>query len=163
MAQTLDGKIAKFHDHFPDWTEKADKKLFVEITKKAEVMILGKTTFDTLPGTLPKRLHIVLSRKASDWDEREKNVIFTSLPPRKILEKLEKLSFENPILVGGRIINTLFARENLIDELIVTISPLVFGHGLGIFDETIQMKLKKKSIEKLGENSLVVIYSVLHK
>lgn len=31
MAMTVDGKIAKTADHFPDWTSKEDKKLFAKI------------------------------------------------------------------------------------------------------------------------------------
>ena len=52
MAQTLDGKIAKDANHFPDWTESADKKFFRARTKESGVMIFGRTTFETLPGVL---------------------------------------------------------------------------------------------------------------
>ncbi|MDZ7596786.1 MAG: hypothetical protein U5J82_00450 [Desulfobacterales bacterium] len=36
MAQTLDGKIGRNSGHFPDWTGKQDKRLFVRITKAAD-------------------------------------------------------------------------------------------------------------------------------
>lgn len=55
MAMTLDGKIGKSHDHFPDWTGKADKTLFVRLTKKAGVIIMGSKTFDTIGRPLPNR------------------------------------------------------------------------------------------------------------
>lgn len=160
MAQTLDGKIAKSRDHFPDWTEKSDKKLFVKVTKESGVMIMGRTTFETLPGKLPGRLHVILSRQAGDWDEKEKNVVFTSLNPAKILEKLESLGFDNPILAGGATINTIFAKENLIDEMIITVSPLIFGEGMGLFSSEIEMDLKLQKVEPLGENSVTFYYKV---
>ncbi len=160
MAQTLDGKIAKSSHHFPDWTEKADKQLFVKLTKESGVMIMGRTTFETLPGKLPGRLHIVLSRKAGSWDEIEENVIFTSLNPAKILEKVELLGFKNPILAGGTIINTLFAKENLIDEIIITVSPKIFGEGLGVFSREIELDLELLKLEPLGENSATFYYKV---
>lgn len=160
MAQTLDGKIAKSRDHFPDWTEKADKKLFVKVTKESGVMIMGRTTFETLPGTLPGRLHVVLSRQAGEWEEQKENLVFTSLSPAKILERLEKLGFDNPILAGGGIINTLFAKANLIDEMIVTVSPVIFGSGLGVFNEEISLDLELQKVEPLGENSATFYYTI---
>jgi len=160
MAQTLDGKIAKSRDHFCDWTEKADKKLFVKVTKESGVMIMGRTTFETLPGKLPGRLHVVLSRKAGDWDEKEENLVFTSLNPAKILEKLESLGFDNPTLAGGTTINSLFAKNNLIDEMIITVSPLTFGKGLGVFSEEISLDLELLKVEPLGENSATFYYKV---
>ncbi len=160
MAQTLDGKIAKSRDHFPDWTEKADKKLFVQVTKESGVMIMGRTTFETLPGKLPGRLHVILSRKAGDWDEVEENVVFTSLNPAKILEKLDSLGFDNPILAGGTTINTLFAENNLIDEMIITVSPTIFGDGMGLFSREIEMDLELLKVEPLGKNSATFYYKV---
>ncbi len=77
MAQTLDGRIAKSADHFPDWTEAADKKFFRARTKESGVMIFGRTTFETLPGVLPGRLSVVMSRSAGEWDQREENLVFT--------------------------------------------------------------------------------------
>ena len=160
MAQTLDGKIAKSRDHFPDWTEKADKKLFVKVTKQSGVMIMGRTTFETLPGMLPGRMHVILSRQAGEWEERKENLVFTSLPPVKILQKLASLGFDNPILAGGAIINTLFAKENLIDEMIVTVSPVIFGSGLGLFSEETSLDLALQKVEPLGENSATFYYNV---
>ena len=161
LALTLDGKIAKDSDHFPDWTEKADKKLFVEITKKSGAMIMGSKTFKTLPGLLPGRKHIVLSRGAGEWDEKKENLIFTSLSPREILKRLGDEGFKNPTLIGGATINTLFAKENLIDEIMVTISPKIFGSGLSLFDESMSMELELENVERLGQNSLTLKYKVL--
>ena len=161
MAQTLDGKIGKDSNHFPDWTEKADKKLFVQETKKSGVMIFGRTTFETLPGVLPGRLHVIMTRKAGEWDEKEQNLVYTSKKPVEILEKLNELGFENPIVAGGAIINSLFAKEKLIDEIILTISPKIFGSGLGIFKDEIEMELELLEVEKIGENTIKTVYKVL--
>lgn len=160
MAQTLDGKIAQSADHFPDWTESADKKFFRSQTKEIGNMIFGRTTFETLPGVLPGRLSIVMSRKAGEWDEREKNLIFTSLSPQKILRKLESLGFASAAVCGGAIVNSLFARENLIDELYLTISPVLFGKGMGVFQEDVEMDLELLSSEKIGESTLLAHYKI---
>lgn len=160
MAQTLDGRTAKSADHFPDWTEPADKKLFMTRTKESGVMIFGRTTFETLPGVLPGRLTVVLSRNAGEWEAREENLVFTSLKPAELLKKLESLGFENPILAGGATVNTLFAQENLIDEILVTVSPKIFGDGLGLFAPEISLDLQLEKMEKIGEQTLALLYTV---
>jgi dihydrofolate reductase len=160
MATTLDGKIAKDSNHFPDWTGKADKKLFVEMTKKAGVLIMGAKTFDTIGKPLPNRKNIILTRDKSRTSKFE-NLIFTSDKPINILSKLKDEGFSEVILAGGAQINTLFAKENLIDELAITIAPQIFGTGLGVFDPEIEMELKLKSMEKIDENTVFVRYEVL--
>ena len=158
MALTLDGKIGKDSDHFPDWTGKEDKKLFVEITKKAGCLIMGNKTFNTIGKPLPKRRNIIMTRKQrqSPWE----NLEFTSQKPQHILDQLEKEGFEEVVLAGGAQINTLFAAENLIDEVIVTISPLIFGSGIGLFGKDIEMNLELLNLEQKGDNLIVAHYKV---
>jgi len=160
MATTLDGKIAKDSDHFPDWTGKADKKLFMEITKKAGVLIMGSKTYDTIGRPLPGRKNVVLTRDGGRFSDDE-NLVFVSEAPSQILNNLERDGFFEVILAGGAQINTLFARENLIDELALTISPKIFGKGLGVFSPEIEMQLELKSFEKIDENTIFVRYKVL--
>ena len=160
MAQTLDGKSAKNADHFPDWTEKADKKFFMNYTKEVGVMIMGRTTFETLPGVLPGRLSVILSRRAGDWDKKEENLVFTSLPPADILAKLTELKFNHAVLTGGTTINTLFAKAGVIDEVILTVSPVIFGEGMGVFAPEISLDLTLEKSEKLGDNSRTLYYKV---
>ena len=117
MAQTLDGKIAKYADHFPDWTGKADKQLFVRETRQAGAIIMGSKTYDTIGKPLPGRRNIVMTRNAkrvSQWE----NLVYTSLAPRAILENLEKDGYQRVVLAGGARINTLFAEAGLIDEVL---------------------------------------------
>ncbi len=178
MAITLDGKIAKDSDHFPDWTGKEDKKLFMNLTQKAGCLIMGSKTFDTIGRALPKRKNIIMTRSVGKYeakfsekifdishpikgeDEKIKNLEFTDLSPKKILEKLESEGFENIILAGGAQINTLFAKENLIDALKITISPLLFGNGISLFTEEVDLNLKLNSLELLTENLVLADYSV---
>jgi len=161
MAITLDGKIAKSADHFPDWTEKADKKLFVEMTKKAGVVIFGSRTFDTIGRALPGRRNVVMTRDATRHGTSEDgNLVFSGDSPEELLKKLENDGFSEAILAGGAKINSIFARKKLIDELVVTISPRIFGEGISIFEDGVAMNLKLKSVEKLGRESVVVRYFV---
>ena len=158
MALTLDGKIGKDSDHFPDWTGKEDKRLFVEVTKRAGCLIMGSKTFNTIGKPLPDRRNIIMTRKQrhSQWE----NLEFTSQSPKHILQQLENEGFSEVVLAGGAQINTLFAQENLIDEVIVTISPLVFGEGISLFGPEVSMELELLDVEQKGDRLIVAHYAV---
>ncbi len=160
MAMTLDGKIGKHPDHFPDWTGKADKKLFVELTRKAGAVIMGSKTFDTIGIPLPGRKNIILTRdkgRKSQWD----NLIFTDASPREILASLENEGFAEAVLAGGARINSLFAGENLIDEIVVTISPKIFGTGMSLFSSELSLELELKEMKQTDLNLVFLRYNVL--
>ena len=87
VAITADGKIARNSDHYPDWTGKADKKLYVEITKKAGVMIMGSKTFDIIGRVLPGRKTVVMTQNPERRSDRE-DLVFTGDPVDKVLADL---------------------------------------------------------------------------
>ncbi len=160
MALTLDGKIAKDSDLFPDWTVKADKRLFVEITKAAGALIMGSKTFDTIGKPLPGRKNIVMTRdprRISTWD----NLVYTNLTPQALLAELESEGYREVVLAGGTRINSIFLRAGLIDELIVTITPMIFGSGIGLFEEGIEVDLVLEEFRPLDEARVCLHYRVV--
>jgi dihydrofolate reductase len=160
MALTLDGKIAKDPDHYPDWTGKEDKKLFAEISKKAGVVIMGSKTFDTFGKPLPKRKNVILTRnknRKSQWE----NLVYTDKKPNEILKVLEADGYSNVVLAGGATINSLFATEKLIDEIIVTVSPKIFGYGISLFSEDISMDLNLTAAERVSPDLVCLKYTVI--
>jgi dihydrofolate reductase len=161
MAMTLDGKIARTERHFPNWTGSDDKKLFVKITKKAGAVIMGSKTFDTIGEPLPERKNIVLTRNRSRQSGRA-DLVFTSRPPASVLRDLEKEGYAEVVLAGGSIVNSMFARANLIDEIVITIAPRVFGTGISLFADETDMQLELMEIEKLDSNHVTLRYRVIH-
>lgn len=160
MAITVDGKIGKDPDHFSDWTGKEDKRLFKQITQKAGAVIMGSKTFDTIGSPLPGRKNIVLTRRRdrlSKWP----NLVFTRQEPKKILNDLQKDGFSEVILAGGATINGLFAGAHLIDEIIITIVPKIFGTGISLFSNEIDLALTLKDVKKMGKDLILARYSVI--
>lgn len=161
MALTVDGKSARHSSHFPDWTEKADKKMFREMTLKAGVVIMGSKTYDAIGKPLPGRKNIVMTRNP-DRKSNLDHLVFTADPPRRILADLSAQGFDQAVLIGGAKINSVFVREGLIDAMVLTFCPTVFGAGISLFSEEVSLDLTLKDVQKIGENSLVVRYSVIH-
>jgi dihydrofolate reductase len=160
MAMTVDGLIAKNADHPANWTSKADKKIFVEETKKAGVIIMGEKTYNTIGRPLPGRLNIVLTRKPDKNKNIPDSLEFTSEQPREILSRLENTKrFDTVILGGGATANGMFLKDNLIDELLLTVEPKLFGSGLPLFRgvET-DLDLKLTDVKKIDDDVIQLRY-----
>jgi dihydrofolate reductase len=160
MATTLDGKIARDSDQLVDWTGKADKKYFVKITREAGVMIMGSKTYDTIGKALPGRKNIVMTRDKSRMSS-EDNLIFTDQPPSEILAGLEAEGFTQVALIGGAKINSLFAQENLITQIHLTLIPTLFGTGLSLFGQELNQSLALMEYREIAPGHLLMIYEVI--
>jgi dihydrofolate reductase len=64
LARAINGVIGK--DNGLPWHIPGDLKRFKKLTM-GSAMIMGRKTFDSLPGILPGRRHIVMTRDA-DWN-----------------------------------------------------------------------------------------------
>ena len=161
MAMTVDGKIAKDKTQFADWTSREDKKLFVEISKRCGALMMGENTFKTFPSPLKERLNVVFTE---DTEQAAiPGVKFVSGEPKLVLEELEKMGYSEVLLGGGSYLNSLFLERNLINEIILTIEPKIFGSGLSLFNRDLEANLKLIEYRALNENTLMVHYQVLPK
>jgi dihydrofolate reductase len=82
------------------WRLPADLRHFKRITKNLP-MIMGRRTFDSLPGLLPGRRHIVLTRNP-DWAEEGAE------PVHSVAEALRVANAPHVAVIGGSHIYDLF-------------------------------------------------------
>jgi dihydrofolate reductase len=160
MAMTLDGKIAKSSDHFPDWTSKEDKKLFAKTSKEAGVVIMGDKTFFTFPAPLKDRLNVVFTLEENP--KPIEGVKWVKGDPEAVLEELASMGHKSAILGGGAFVNGLFLEHKLINEIWITVEPKIFGEGLSLFKGDFDVSLNLNSVEKINDNSVVLKYEVLY-
>jgi dihydrofolate reductase len=161
MAVTADGKIAKNDHHLPtDWTSKEDKELFKEISKEHGAVMMGEKTYDTLPGPLPDRLNVIFTLKKDL--PAVPGVKWVTGDPAKVLKELEALGYKKALLGGGTFLNSLFLEKKLIDEIILTVEPLIFGDGLSLFSKDLDIKLELKELKQINDDSYMVRYAVIY-
>ena len=161
MALTADGLIGRDDTHLTDWTAAEDKKLFKSFTQKAGVVIMGSKTFETLDRPLPGRKVVILTRqkdRVAPWE----NVVFTDLSPDNLLKSLEQEGYEHVVVSGGATINALFAKQGLIDEIILTYSPVIFGSGMPLLAGDVSMDLALIKVSRMGDNMIYAHYKVIH-
>ncbi|MDE1940794.1 MAG: dihydrofolate reductase [Patescibacteria group bacterium] len=156
-ALTADGYIAKDERHPAFWSSKEDKKRFVELTKRAGVVVMGSTTFATLPRPLKERVNIVYSRTKT-FEGAES----TEKEPKALLADLEIRGFKEVAICGGAQVYTMFMKAGVVDQLYLTVEPLVFGSGVRLFNDDMlyQLKLMNSSVTENG--SVMLEYAVHH-
>jgi dihydrofolate reductase len=158
-ALSADGYIAR-DSSAPStaWTSKADKKRFVEISKRAGVVVMGQNTWKTFGGkALKDRLNIVYSpERLPDMPE---GVEITSKAPAELLAELEGRGFKEVAICGGSMIYTMFMKSGLVNKLYLTIEPVIFGDGIRLFRETLDYKLKLENCTKTEDGTLLLEYT----
>jgi dihydrofolate reductase len=156
VTVSADGFIARNHNELADWSSKADKKLFVELTKRAGVMIMGSATYKTIGKALPGRRNIVYTHGVIEQDGIET----TSEAPADLLKRLEEEGCTEVSICGGATVYDLFLRAGLVTDIYLTISPLLFGAGVSFLNDTLDVALALKESRLLDENSILLHYEV---
>jgi dihydrofolate reductase len=161
-AVTLDGKIAKSKNHNVDWTSKEDKQFFRQEVQKAGVVIFGANTYQTMGKVMPGVLNIIMTREPQKFiDQYKSNLLeFTCDPPRVLLNHLQAKGYEKVVIAGGSTIYSLFLKEDLVDEIYLTIAPKIFGFGMPLFTD---MRIEESSwelmeVRQLAKGEVLVRY-----
>ncbi len=161
-ALSADGCIAKDPSVASTvWTGKEDKKRFVELTKRAGVVVMGQNTWKTLGGrALKDRLNIVYS--AERLPDMPESVEITSKEPAELLGELESRGHHDVAICGGSMIYTMFMKSGLINKLYLTIEPIAFGSGVRLFKEGFEYRLKLDKSEQTESGAMLLDYTVIH-
>ncbi|MDO8509615.1 MAG: dihydrofolate reductase family protein [bacterium] len=81
--------------------------------------------------------------------------------PKDAIEKAGAMNFESAILTGGSTINSAFMAEDLIDEIMINIEPVVIGNGIPLFAESdIEKRLSFIESVRIADDILQVKYKV---
>lgn len=169
-VSSVNGKLTKNEEtDIYEWTSKEDAKIFFSLIEKHNLIIMGSKTYEAARRVIKlkkDKLRIVLTRNPKDYknDEVKGILEFSSESPRYLINRLEKQRYTSMLVVGGTEINTAFLENHLVDELYLTIEPLIFGRGKNlILEEEFEADLKLISAKKLNKKgTLLLKYSVLY-
>lgn len=156
-AVSLDGFIAT-EGHDLDWlfaVEGEGDNGYSEFFNTVDTVLLGRVTYDWLmeheKGNFPYKDTecYVFSRTKRDNNEY---VTFVNEDIVPLVKGLKEKKGKKIWLVGGGELNNLLLREGLIDELIVTVAPVLLGRGIPLFKgNEHQTKLQLKGIMRYNQ------------
>lgn len=165
-AQSIDGFIARHDQPGTAFCSDADATFLREALQEFDSLIMGRKTYDTLRdqiqnSTTTRFLRKIVTRDPQQFrnDEKQDLIEFTNAAPETILEELTQRGRSRTALLGGGEIYTQFLGANLVDELWLTIEPLLFGAGTPLVSKPIETdKLELKSSTPLNEQTLLLKY-----
>jgi dihydrofolate reductase len=153
IAVSLDGYIARENGNL-DWLnaiEGEGDNGFTEFYQTIDTMIMGKATYNQLLTLVDEFPHsdktcYVFSRSENRQDQY---VEFVNEDVAQFTSKLKNQDGSNIWLVGGADLLDIYIKEKLVDEFIVTISPIVLGAGIPLFKEDnpeVNLELKEHKL-----------------
>lgn len=168
IVTSLDGKSTKGDQSPSEWASKEDQQKFFSLIRKYNLIVMGKNTYLIRKPYLkltPGKLRVVMTRNPQQFRKDQVPAIleFSGDPPKKLVKRLGGLGFKQMLLVSGPKLNTAFLKDKLIDELMITLEPKIFGLGKGLVDQVpLDVNLKLKSIKRLNpQGTLLLKYDVL--
>lgn len=164
MAISVNGLIGRPDgrgDYFTDvnWTG------FVELAKRTGALVWGRRTHDHLRSRSPHAVGeldgvkgIVLTSSRSYRLEPGWQVADS---PRAALAALEQQGLRQTLVVGGALVNAAFAREGLIDEVVLFVESVIIGRGLPLLaPEPVDIPLELLAADRLTQTVLRLHYRV---
>ncbi|MCA1029595.1 dihydrofolate reductase family protein [Bacillus timonensis] len=141
IATSLDGYIART-DGDIEWLHEVESKGdgengYFTFYENIDTVLMGRKTYDkvlTLADQFPypDKKNYVFSRTRSGSNE---NVTFINENVETFMKRLKSEDGDHIWLVGGGDLFHTFLEKNLVDELIVTIIPVLLGAGIPLLSK----------------------------
>lgn len=170
IATSLDGFIAR-HDGSIDWLNKANALVspgedggYKEFISTVDALVMGRysyenvLSFDSWPYELP--VIVLSSQKVEIPNHLKDKVSISSESPTELVERLTKKGFQHLYIDGGITIQNFLA-HHLINELTITLAPVLLGSGRSLFGPLVQdIELKPIETRCIGGGFVQLKYQV---
>ncbi len=158
-AVSLDGKIAR-HDHeMTDWTSKEDKRVLYRELDRSDAVVVGRKTFEVARKPLSRRNCVVMTRSVRG--ARQKSPRLTYLNPARVglLDFFQARGYRRVCVLGGSEVYTYFLTHGLLDDIYLTIEPVVFGSGVPLFATPCHgAPFRLVSVRRLNSHGTVILH-----
>ncbi len=169
FVSSLDGKVTKWGEpNVRLWSSHQDQDYYKKVWDESRLIVMGSSTFnaDTFNPS-PDHQIIIMTGHPDRYKSFEVpgQMEFTNETPVDLSSRFVTRGHQQMLVVGGPHIATSFLKEQLIDELWLTIEPKIFGTGENFAtDAKLDIDLRLIQSEKVNEQgTLITKYAVLKK
>jgi riboflavin biosynthesis pyrimidine reductase len=167
-AQSLDGFITRHDQPGTGFTSPEDKAHFRAALAGFNACIFGSETYRMsrvfiraqFPGH-PLRLVLTRSPERYAAEAIPGALEFTSAAPAALADELRSRGIRQCVLLGGSQMHSLFLGAGLVDEIWLTVEPVLFGAGTPLLAHRADLPLELQSVDRLGAHTLLLKYRVL--
>lgn len=164
-VMSLDGCLTKHETEGTAFASEADGRFFHQVLRTFDCTIMGSTGYraarDAIHATLTEqRLRVVLTRTPDRYanDARPGILEFRVGGPIEVLRELAAQGYSRCAVVGGARVLGACLRARVLDELWITLEPVVFGNGDRLVEGAVDVPLELLTTELLGPNTLLLRY-----
>ena len=164
-AMSVNGIICR-NNGKEDFLSEINWKTYCKLSNRFKCLIMGRTTYDKLRKSKNYNLNPIKKVKkiivSKNKFKQTNNNIFFVKSPKEAINKVRLLGFKEALLCSGGNLNTSFMKQNLINELILNIEPIIIGDGIKLFKKSyFQKRLKLLQIKKLNKEIFQLHYGVI--
>jgi dihydrofolate reductase len=132
-ASSLDGIIAPEGNKVEEWASGEDQRWFHSLLPTFDATVLGRKTYEALPGAKEKRNRIVLTTGVEGIEKQDDHTWFLDPAKVDLMAFLQEQGWKNVGVTGGGGTYSYFLRNEWTDRLLLTVEPLVLGQGVRLF------------------------------
>ncbi|MBW4611740.1 MAG: dihydrofolate reductase family protein [Desmonostoc vinosum HA7617-LM4] len=166
IASSLDGYIARESGEV-DWLFTDQDYGYPEFFNQIDTVIMGRKTYQQVLdfGEYPYQGKESFVFSTTLQSQTDKNVRFVSSNWEEFINKLRYSNGRDIWLVGGAQIIHYFLKHGFIDELILSIHPIILGSGIPLIvnDSTLETVLELKDAKTYDSGLLQVYYNFKRK
>lgn len=170
VVTSLNGKITNGDTPgAASWASVEDQQHFTQTLAAHSTLIMGSTTYEAAKSSITAsdyKTRIVMTRAPERYNNEghPASVVFTADSPSKVLIRLEETGVNEALLVGGGTIYSLFFDANLIDEVQLTLEPMLFPEGVDFTsDLQVPVNFEMVSCQQLNQSgTLLLRYKVIN-
>ena len=161
-AASADGRISLAKKTRPDWTSREDWDFFQNSLSRFDAVLVGRNTYKVAASRLRKRRTFVISSRPAKIIRRG-SVSFINPAVISLEDVLSE--FKSVAVLGGAAVYQKILDLGLLDEIYITVEPLIFGRGRSMFTGGIRTaRLRLLSVRRLNAAGTILLhYEVIKK
>ena len=162
VAITLDGFIAHTDHTVNGFVDEGQHvtDYFASLKNDYDIVLMGRRTYEFgfqfgVTNPYPWLRQYVMSRSMTKSPDA--NVELVSENIFEFVRGLKQEEGKDIYLCGGADLAARLLEENLIDEIVVKLNPVVFGDGIQLFSGTAKQAALELSSSKIYENGVMLL------
>ncbi|WP_462332053.1 dihydrofolate reductase family protein [Schwartzia sp. (in: firmicutes)] len=155
MVMSADGFVTHGEDG-PSfaWASAEDREAFLSIVRASDAVITGRNSFEG-KGDMPRPYYVLTTQENLP---SFKNVFYVSGDAESVVSRIAADGHEKVVLLGGPKTNLIFVKAGLVDRLLLTVEPKLFGEGKPlIIGAKLDVSMKLCSVKRLNENGTLLL------
>lgn len=155
MVMSADGVVAKdAHTDIRAWSSAEDHAFFMQQAEACDAVVMGRRSYNSEV----KCDRIYLLTHDSSVSIHSARVQILSGDVRDIYARIESDGNHRVALLGGPATNHAFLKENLVDEIFLTIEPVLLGTGLRLSAGELDSRWILANLIPLNQAGTVVMH-----